>query len=213
MLIALCFVFSQLYSQQSQMTIQNNGKYITLTTPPRIYNSDKIRSIEDEEPPRTRYFFVSYYTPIRYGSELYIAVNGQLPSIKELTKEYHNSFPSDSIKDENYIVMGLFEFKSKKEAYDFFGFKDSINTIRRSGKKVVLTMPNCNGQHHQLFFEVETYPPCYHCTCGKELYFDIKTFQALEEKYGDTLDKVVTKYMLSGDWANGKRIIDSNIKQ
>jgi len=103
------------------MTIQNNGEYIKYTSRPPI---------------KTRYFYVAYYTPIRYGNLLYIT-HGELPNIKELTKEYHKQFPSDNIKEENYIVMGLFEFKSRREADDFFGFK-AKDTIVRSGKKAVV---------------------------------------------------------------------------
>lgn len=73
----------------------------------------------------------------------------------------------------------------------------------------VFVKDKCDTKHHVLNSTAMTYPPCYDCACGRHLFFDTKMYMALEVKYGDSLDKVVSRYMRSGDWYTGKKLMDS----
>lgn len=67
----------------------------------------------------------------------------------------------------------------------------------------------CEGNSHDFHWIAATYPPCYCCMCGKHLRFDSKTYMALEMKYGDSLSNEVRRFMKSGRWAKGEKILDS----
>jgi hypothetical protein len=74
----------------------------------------------------------------------------------------------------------------------------------------IFTKMKCDKTHHILNSIALTYPPCYDCVCGRHLWFDLKTYMALDIKYGDSLDRVISRYMKSGDWYKGINIIDSS---
>lgn len=73
----------------------------------------------------------------------------------------------------------------------------------------VLVTKKCDKKHHILNSIALTFPPCYDCACGRHLSFDMKTFMALEIKYGDSVDGVISNYMKDGRWYNGLKLIDS----
>lgn len=90
----------------------------------------------------------------------------------------------------------------------------SIGQIKPQNQKPLLLAPvfvndKCDKVHHILNIIADTYPPCYDCTCGRHLRFEMKTFMALENKYGDSLDRVISNYMKDGSWYNGVKLIDS----
>lgn len=85
----------------------------------------------------------------------------------------------------------------------------SFGQIPDSTWKVDTIYEKCEGNSHDFRWVALTYPPCYCCMCGRHLRFDSKTYMALEIKYGDSVDSEVRKYMKSGRWAKGEKMIDS----
>lgn len=71
------------------------------------------------------------------------------------------------------------------------------------------TEGKCDGIYHDYTWVAATYPPCFDCHCGKHLRFDMKTYMALEIKYGDSLYKEVRRFMKSGSWHRKEDILDS----
>lgn len=69
--------------------------------------------------PKPRYFFIAYRTPDQYGNLMWCCNDGSVPNKHEIVK-YYNEVNKDSIAFKYYIITGMYEFRTRKEADLFF---------------------------------------------------------------------------------------------